>query len=597
MLKKPFIGMVMLSCAVVLSACADGDPSRAAGSSTEVNLVITDPTSPADEIEFLVDTVSYRIVCLDSDETPQIDSVDLAGNFEIVDGMVPPVWTLVADLPPSICTISLWVVDPDGEVVCTGTKTMPVVASGDPSTTNKFDIDLVCTLSANAPSGDIENNGTFQFVNGNYCPQLIWLGANPSVIEPGTPAVTTIQTYSFDPDETCGDNCDPQTCDWTANPPACTPGPDNGLSSTLFSKSGAGTFADPSAMETTYACDPLTPGPVEICVLVSDGDFDCDKIRCVTVECPDLCENVDCDDGNECTSDRCDPLTGLCNQTTAPDGLACDNCNSTCQAGTCDPSVPFVATVTGQFMSFQGQLQQLDTLLYNPYSGAVTAVFGQFIVNNQVYKGIGSSDILIGTGISDILLLQSPVGSQRLCGVETVLAFNGFDVLQLADEFIVLGDMVLEGGTANDLIWANAGDDTLRGNDGDDLLDGGPGNDLIEAGSGDDLITLWPGGAFDSVLGGSGIDTLDINAQQNQITITLAANPAYEYDILYLGLPMAEITEIETLVLNDVTIDLTACAGADCGLCGNGTLNGGEECDDGGNVDDDGCAANCTSEY
>jgi cysteine-rich repeat protein len=248
-------------------------------------------------------------------------------------------------------------------------------------------------------------------------------------------------------------------------------------------------------------------------------------------------------------------------------------------------------------MTFSGVSQQLDTTLFNPYSGELTAVFGQFVVNNQIYKGISTSDILIGSGISDILLVQSPVGTQRICSVETILAFNGFDVLHLADRFIVFDDMTLEGGDQNDLIWANAGDDTIRGNEADDVLDGGPGDDFIDAGSGDDLVTLWPGSGFDIILGGIGTDTVEIAAVQNQITIGPSAVAPYEFDILYLGLPMARIDGIETLVLDDLIVDLTACVAGDCGLCGNGTLNGGEECDDGNNVDDDGCAADCTSEF
>jgi cysteine-rich repeat protein len=190
--------------------------------------------------------------------------------------------------------------------------------------------------------------------------------------------------------------------------------------------------------------------------------------------------------------------------------------------------------------------------------------------------------------------------------VETLTTLNGFDVMFLADDFIVLQNMVIEGGTNGDLLWANAGDDTVRGNMGDDLIDGGLGDDMIQGGLGDDTITLWPGSGFDSVSGdlGSGnmslTDRVEVDAIQSQILITPAANPSYEFDIFYLGIPMAQITEVELLVMNDATIDLTMCAGGMsdvCNLCGNDDLNGGEGCDDGNNVDGDGCAADCTAEY
>jgi hypothetical protein len=38
--------------------------------------------------------------------------------------------------------------------------------------------------------------------------------------------------------------------------------------------------------ETIYTCG--SPGPAEICVKASDGDSDCDKDRCITVQCPGI---------------------------------------------------------------------------------------------------------------------------------------------------------------------------------------------------------------------------------------------------------------------------------------------------------------------
>ena len=65
---------------------------------------------------------------------------------------------------------------------------------------------------------------------------------------------------------------------------------------------------------TTDSCDPA----VEECVHtpVEDGvacDFGGFPGVCIAGLCEeDLCENVDCDDGDPCTSDSCDPLTGSC---------------------------------------------------------------------------------------------------------------------------------------------------------------------------------------------------------------------------------------------------------------------------------------------
>jgi uncharacterized repeat protein (TIGR01451 family) len=65
----------------------------------------------------------------------------------------------------------------------------------------------------------------------------------------------------------------------------------------------------------------------------------------VTVLPTEVCvNNADCDDGNPCTSDTCNPLTGQCQSTPLPDGTACDDANpctvgNTCQAGSCGAPV------------------------------------------------------------------------------------------------------------------------------------------------------------------------------------------------------------------------------------------------------------------
>jgi cysteine-rich repeat protein len=249
--------------------------------------------------------------------------------------------------------------------------------------------------------------------------------------------------------------------------------------------------------------------------------------------------------------------------------------------------------------------QQVDTTLVNPYSGASIPISGKFNVNISSYEGanlVNIDDTLYGTNFDDYLLVQDPPGTQRICGVEQLLAQESFDVLCLADEFIILGDMLIEGGNAGDIIWANVGNDTVRGNNGIDRLDGGPGDDIVEGGLGDDVITVWPGSGFDSIDGGTGVtDTVEIlRGIQSQVLIMPAANSTYEFDIFFLGTPMAQMRRVELLVMLDASIDLTTCTGSPgdvCNLCGNDALNGGEGCDDGNNVDGDGCTADCKAEY
>ena len=447
---RTFIVTVALWCVALSAACNGSSPQVSASGETEVNLLISDPALAAEEFATFVDFVSYRITCLDSDVTPMYDdSLDLAGNFES-DGNAnpnPAVWTLVTDLPLSPCTISLWVFYED-EVVCSGSEVLSIVEDNNEFAPNKADVVLECSLSVNGPSGDVGIDGSYQFIHGNYCPKLNWLGAVPPMVEAAVPPVTIIEASAFDLDSTCGLNCDPQTCDFTQNPPVCTAAPDLGFWITFTAPAGHGSFSAPLATGTpmtggtpidaqsAYTCDPLFPGPTEICGVASDGDNDCDKMRCITIICPDLCEGVVCDDINECTRDRCDPLTGLCSNVPAPPGIACDNCNSTCVLGGMCTGPAFTADQTGSTLNFVGAFQLLNMTVVNPYSGASVLVNRgpPFNVNISSYYGDGTNDILFGTNLGDALFVQDPVGTQRICGVETILAGNSFDLMLLADD-------------------------------------------------------------------------------------------------------------------------------------------------------------------
>jgi len=618
MLRKTSTRVLVLSCIAFSVSCGSGDPNNDSIGNTEINLVVSDPAIPPEEVLSFISFVSYRITCPDSILTPYNDAVDWESRFEVHADEDPAIRASVYDLPLTECTISMWVFYED-EVICFGTETFFVIDDGDPSTTNQVNVGIECSLSVRSPAADVGIDGTYEFIHGNYCPKLVWLGAVPSAVEAAVPLVTSIETSAFDSDSTCGLNCDPQTCDFSQNPPVCTAAtPEPGFTTTLFAPAGHGSFATASAtgtplpdgagtpveLKTTYECDPLFPGPTEICAAAHDGDDDCSQIRCTTIVCPDLCAGDPCHDGRECTRDRCNPLDGSCTNEPAPPGIACNNCNNTCQSnGACNgPAWTAVDEFAG-VTTFSGTVQPYSATLVNPYSGASFSVNGTFLLNDSSYKGLGAVgeiDTLLGTTQGDVLLVQDPPGTQRICGVEEVLAGNSFDVMFLADDFIVLDDMVIVGGRADDFLAGNAGADHLIGGNGDDHLDGGPGDDTIEGGLGNDTITLWPGSGFDSIDGDmAASDRVEIDAEQNQIRIGPAASP-YEFNIFYLGTPMARITRVELLVLNDAVIDLTTCTGGTddvCNLCGNDDLNGGEGCDDGNNVSGDGCRFDCVAEY
>jgi hypothetical protein len=104
----------------------------------------------------------------------------------------------------------------------------------------------------------------------NVCPVIADLTANPLVIPP-TERESLIEVDAFDPD-------------------AVNPDP---LLTTLSAT--AGTFEDRNANATLFTCG--NPGPAKVCVKASDGDLDCDKERCITIQCPstvaeNLCPNL-----------------------------------------------------------------------------------------------------------------------------------------------------------------------------------------------------------------------------------------------------------------------------------------------------------------
>ncbi len=235
MTQLRFGKLIALACMGLAVACTSTGTDGSTGN-TQLNLDIVNPGSTSGELGFSIDRVDYRITCAgnpagtypipaaDTTGTDYAynDSVDISGAFEVIDTNVPPVWQAVMDLPPGDCTVTLSVYYQD-EVVCVGSQTLAIAEDA----TTKYDIVLVCSLSIDTPDGMADIDGTFTFITGNLCPKLYVLNAIPSNIDIATvPPTTEVQYRAKDPDNTCGNNCDPQSCT-TDNPPVCTPAPYN----------------------------------------------------------------------------------------------------------------------------------------------------------------------------------------------------------------------------------------------------------------------------------------------------------------------------------------------------------------------------------
>jgi len=120
----------------------------------------------------------------------------------------------------------------------------------------------ICVLASDGvPSCDVEQCTTVRCPGEpleNTCPIIESLTADPNPISAGEDT-TTVRVDAMDPDDF------PQPL------------------RTEFNSTG-GAFKDRLASETTFVCG--EPGPVEICVDVTDGAPECVENRCITVQCP-----------------------------------------------------------------------------------------------------------------------------------------------------------------------------------------------------------------------------------------------------------------------------------------------------------------------
>ncbi len=333
--------------------------ARSTGTS-ELNVIV--PDGGAGSID--IGTVEYTIQCDGNSDTfldgnsSFPDEILLNGNLEVVDGRtsggVPTeVWQAFMDLPPGPCLIQLRARDNDGEVLCVANDTFNVAAD----TNTKLNLVLVCNISFQAPVGMADIDATFSFVVGNFCPDLFILNALDGAPLSGT---TEVQVRGRDGDSTCGNNCDPQTCDNTVIPPVCTPGADPGVSITVTTDIGSldcdqdGTADGTSCVlvgnqldmgDFDFICPGGSPPgtTATITAVITDGDLDCDKSKQITISCGngsgvcgdgfvnggEACDGDGAGTGGETATCDADCTTAMCGDgtTNTTAGELCDDGN------------------------------------------------------------------------------------------------------------------------------------------------------------------------------------------------------------------------------------------------------------------------------
>lgn len=210
------------------------------------------------------------------------------------------------------------------------------------------------------------------------------------------------------------------------------------------------------------------------------------------------------------------------------------------------------------------------------------------------YAAGDGNDLIDGGAGADTLRITSSnaqlfwVG--RVSGVETVDAsnvsgtvLNGTSTNDTFDlsGILILGDVLIDGGSGLDVITGTAASDRIKG---------GLSSDTLNGGDGDDVFLYFAGDGADVVNGGSGLDTILIgnnNAVVNIMTVTdvEVVDAGSFTGVVLNGTSSADTMDLSALtVIGDVVIDgasgndvITGTQGADTirGGIGNDTLKGG----------------------
>ncbi len=191
--------------------------------------------------------------------------------------------------------------------------------------------------------------------------------------------------------------------------------------------------------------------------------------------------------------------------------------------------------------------------LVNGGSGRDTASFDDVSIGVII-------NLLAGTAIGGIAGTNVFVRAM-LSSIENATGGSGNDIIA-GDA----GDNILDGFNGNDNISGGAGNDTLIGGTGNDTLDGSVGNNVLR---GDDGV--------DTLIGGTGIDRADFTFAAAGVTVNLTTGSSSDGDTL------SEIENLSGSVYND-TLNGSSGANTISGNTGDDTISGlgGNDLLDGG---------------
>jgi Ca2+-binding RTX toxin-like protein len=162
--------------------------------------------------------------------------------------------------------------------------------------------------------------------------------------------------------------------------------------------------------------------------------------------------------------------------------------------------------------------------------GLDVAVFAGNYADYVVTEGVGA------------LSVNSAEGNDILRNINRLIFADQTVELAIAGMYLSGTDAadLLEGGTGDDAIYGEGGNDTILGSEGSDLISGGmgddslyaaSGDDTVDAGDGNDLIVGGDGAGNDLYIGGSGVDTIRYTSAITAITVDLISGIALGNEI------------------------------------------------------------------
>lgn len=251
------------------------------------------------------------------------------------------------------------------------------------------------------------------------------------------------------------------------------------------------------------------------------------------------------------------------------------------------------------------------------------------VVNNTIYggpmNGLPYANILIGTSGNDVIVTGgADAYVEGLDGNDTICGGNGNDILNGGE-----GNDIIFGGNGNDALTGGNGSDNLNGDASNDVISGGPGTDSCSGGTGSDSIgacgganegtsvgtvtvlkDVVPNDAQDFSFSGTWSFSRDddsdatlpnsftIAATQGSKTVTESVVSGWSLTgLVCTGGGANTSTNLGTFTASiglDADEDVSCTFTNSAYACGNGVMEGAEECDDGNAVDTDSCTSLCT---